>query len=134
MDAHLSRGLDPVEIDVFDRRICGDHGRETQRDLSDLAYIWTAHAVLNRPPHRWTQLKGRNPRYCAWKLLGQDRFESLLKPVSCFQILRYDDRLGKEVVRELDVEGQIEADRSPAHIGAPAFDVRITFQEFVELC
>ena len=53
-----------------------------------------------------------------------------LHPVARFQVLRHDDGLGHEVVVELHVERQVEADGPAADIGGEAGDVGIADSAF----
>jgi hypothetical protein len=47
--------------------------------------------------------------------------------------LRDYDALGKEAVRELLVERQVEADGAAADIEGPVFDVRVGLQDVLEV-
>ena len=56
-----------------------------------------------------------------------------MQPVARRNVLGDHDDLREEVVRELDVERKVEADRAASDIGAPTRDVGIVFQHRVEL-
>jgi len=56
-----------------------------------------------------------------------------VKPSARGYVLGDDDRLSKEVVRQLNVERQVESDRTPSDIGAPVIDVGIACKDAIEL-
>ena len=64
--------------------------------------------------------------------MARDFLELDPEPLARRNVLGDDHRLGEEVVRQLDVEGQIEADGAATHIGAPARDIRIVLEDGIE--
>ena len=60
-------------------------------------------------------------------------FSSLrLQPQARVEVLGNDHRLREELVLQLHVERQVEADRAAADVGAPVVDVRILGEELLE--
>ena len=101
---------------------------EPQRDVPHLAHIRAADAILHRPAHGRAEPQRRDPADHAREILRERRLEPRLQPLARCHVLGDDDRLGEEVVRQLDVERQIEADRAAADIGAPVLDVGIALK------
>src|ERR1700751_1480772 len=100
--------------------------REVLRDLADSQRIWTADAELERPADWRTKLQRA---YAPLHLL-------VLRPVQCggdgglpgraaLESLRDYDAWREEVVRELLVERQVEADGAAADIERPVLDIRV---------
>ena len=92
-----------------------------------------AHPILHRPADRRPKLERRHARDRARQLLGQRLLQLGVQPVARRDVLGDHHSLREEVVGELDVEGQVEADRAAPDIGAPARDVGIVLQHGVEL-
>jgi len=55
-------------------------------------------------------------------------------PFACCKALGDDNRLGKEIVGELHIEGQIKSDGSLTDICRPMVNIGVAFQEFFESC
>ena len=109
-------------------RIGRDDLGELERDLAHLRDVGAADAILHRPADRRPELERRDAADDARKIVGQNLLELLPQPLARGDILGDDHRLREEVVRQLDVERQIEADRAAADIGAPARDVGIVLR------
>ena len=125
LDAHLAGRLVPVEIDAPRVGAGRHHLGELERDLAHLVHVRAADAILHRPADRRPELERRDPRDRARKVLGQHLLQLGLQPLARVDILGDDHRLGEELVRQLDVQRQVEADRALADIGAPALDVGV---------
>jgi hypothetical protein len=66
------------------------------------------------------------------KILSQNLFELGMEPFARLDVLRHDHDLGEEVVRQLHIERQVEANGALSDIGAPAADVGIALKHLVE--
>ena len=108
--------------------IGGDDLGELEGDLAHLRQIGTADAVLHRPADRRSELQRIDAADHARKLIGQDLFELDPEPFARRDVLGHDHGLGEEVVGQLHVERQIEADGAAPHIGAPARDIGIVLR------
>ena len=102
--------------------------------LAHLVHVRAADAILHRPADRRPELERGDPRDRGREILGQHLLELGLQPLARVDVLGDDHRLGEEVVRQLDVERQVEADRAPADIGAPALDVVDRFASIASSC
>ena len=92
-----------------------------------------ADAVLHRPADRRPELeRGRRARRRSGTRWPEASSSFVLQPLARRDVLGDDHRLAEEVVRQLHVERQVEADRAAADIGAPALDVGIALQSGVE--
>ena len=120
------------KLTLLGLRVGRDDLRELEGDLADLRDVGTADAILHRPSDRRPELERIDPADDAGKLVGQDLFQLRREPLARRHILGDDHRLGEEIVRQLDIERQIEADRAAADIGAPALDIRIVLEHGVE--
>ena len=107
---------------------------QLHRNIPHLVQIRAAHAILHRPPDRWTEAQRRHPGHRARKLLRERCLQLRVKPFPRGHILCDDDGLRKEVVLQLNIEWQIEADRAPPDIGTPSFDIGIAFEQVVKSC
>jgi hypothetical protein len=117
---------------VHDLRIgCDDLG-EPDGNLPHLRHIAAAHAILHGPSDRRTELQRGDAADEARELIGQDFFKLDPEPFARRDILRDDHRLGEKIVRQLDIERQIEADGAAPDIGAPARNIRIILEDIVE--
>jgi hypothetical protein len=88
--------------------------------------------AISRTWDRRPQLQRVDAADEAGKIIGQDLLQFCPHPLAGYDILGDDHRLGEEIVRQLDIERQIEADGAASHIGAPARDVGIIFQDIIE--
>ena len=90
------------------------------------------HAVFHRPTHGRAELQRIDPR----DHLREARRQRLFKPrahlLALLEPFCHDDRLGEEVVRQGDVERQVEADGALADIGGEPLDVRVGGEHLVE--
>ena len=85
------------------------------------ADVRAADAILHRPADRRAELERRDARRPTLGNCSASTFSSFaLQPLARRHVLGDDDRLGEEVVGQLHVERQVEADRAAADIGAPA--------------
>jgi hypothetical protein len=126
--------LVPVKIYISRIWRLAEQGSEVLRNLADLHWLGTADAELERPADRRTKLQGAD---APLHLLE-------LRPVQCgddtrlhgranLESLRDYDALREEVVRELLVERQIEANGAAADIKGPVLDVRVGLEDFLEV-
>ena len=118
-NAHLAIGLHPIEINLFGVRIGGDDLSDLERDLAYPFHVRPADPILQWPSDRRSKLKGRNERNGFGKLLRQQLVELEMQALACGDILRDNDGLREEIVWELHIEGQIEANGTASDIGAP---------------
>ena len=66
------------------------------------------------------------------KSCGEQRLKPRLHPVAGFEVLRDDDNLRHEVVVELHVERQVEADGAAADIGGETGDVGVARERLLQ--
>ena len=116
IDAQLLVLLGPVVIDVA-------HEVGRAQDIGDLIGIVPglfgrrrAHSILHRPAHGRPELEPRDPDGRVGEALREQRLEPRLHAVAGLEVLRDDHDLRHEIVVELHVERQIEADRAAADI------------------
>src|SRR3954453_18352235 len=124
-DLKRARRLDPVVVHLFDGGVRRQDLGHLEGDLAHLSGVRPAHAVLKRPADRRSQFKGVDPTDDARELGRKRLLQPGLDAFPLFQALRHNHSLGEEVVRELQVKRQVEPNRAPAHIGAPALHVRV---------
>ena len=74
--------------------------------------VGPADPVLHGPADRRAKLERRDARDDAGQLLRQRLFELRMQAFARRDVLGDDDGLGKEVIGQLDVERQVEADRA----------------------
>ena len=101
-------------------------------DLAHLGDVGPADAILHGQPTGGPSSSGETRETDAWEFLGQDLFQLHVQALARRDVLCDDHRLAEEVVRQLHVERQVEADRAAPDIGAPARDIRIVLQRGVE--
>ena len=82
-----------------------------------------AYPVLHGPAHGRPEFEPGDPRRHVGEVVGQPLLEHGLHPVAGFEVLGDDHRLGEEVVVELHIERQIEADSAAADIRGEPQDV-----------
>ena len=130
IDAHAQRALrlDPVKADFFRAWVTGYDGREFVGDFANPHWLGTTHAVLQRPANRRPQFKRRQAADDSREFLDQKGFEAASEPLACFEALGDNDRLGKEIIRELYIERQVEPDGSLTYIGGPMVDIGVALQ------
>ena len=130
IDAHAQRALrlDPVKADFFGTWVFGDNVGELVGDFPNPHRLGTAHAVLQWPADRWPQFKRRQAADDSREFLDQKGFEAASEPLACFEALGDNDRLGKEIIRELYIERQVEPDGSLTYIGGPMVDIGVALQ------
>ena len=85
-----------------------------------------------RPAHRRAELEAGDAGRHVGEVVREQRLEPGLHPVARFQVLGHDHGLGDEVVVELHVERQVEADGAAADIGGEADDVGIAGERLLE--
>ena len=99
----------------------------------DLRWVGTTNPVLQRPADRWPQFKRRQTGHYARKFLDYNGFKVVADPLAGFKTLGDDDRLGKKVVGELDIERKVKTHGSLADICRPMVNIGVIFQEFLEV-
>ena len=125
-DADLARRLDPVEIDRLGIGAAGHDLGQVERDRAHLRGSGPLTRYCTGQPTGGPSSSGET-RATTLGNCSASAFSSLaLQPLAGRDVLGDDHRLGEEVVGELDVERQVEADGTAADIGAPARDVRVT--------
>ena len=98
--------------------------------VAHLGEVRAADAILHGPADRRPELEGIDARRRrSGTRLASIAFELRLQPLPGRDVLGDDHRLAEEVVRELRVQRQVEADGAAPDIGAPALDVGIVLQE-----
>jgi hypothetical protein len=132
-DPDLARGLHPVKIDEPQICVLPHRLAKLERNLAHLRGVGPTDAILHGPTDRRPKLERRHPRNRARQLLGQRLLELGVQPIARRNILGDHHDLREEIIGELDVERQVEADRAASDIGAPARDVGIVLQHRVEL-
>ena len=128
----LARWLDPIEVDLLGLRVRGDDLGQLHGDGADLADVRAGDAVLQRPADGRSEFQGVDPPDQVRELVGQHRFQLHLKPFPGGHVLCDDHGLAEEIVRKLDIQRKIEADRAAPDIGAPSLDIGIVLQGGVE--
>ena len=111
-----SRWFHPVVVYIASAGVRSQGVRDLESDGPHLVRVRPADAILQRPPDRWSEFQRINPSDNARELVRESLFQLRLHPFALLQSLGDDYGLGKEVVRELDVEGKIESDGALAHI------------------
>ncbi len=133
-DTNYLGRLVPVKVDVPRIRSLAEQCSEVLRDLADLHGIRTADAKLERPADWRSKLQGADAELYLLEFLplqcGED---ALVHGWANLKTLRDSDALREEVVRELLVERQVEADCTAADIKGPVFDVGVGLQDFLEI-
>ena len=124
-NAQLPRGFDPVEAWAAHPATGRDHLREFLRYAANALNLRPQHAVLNGPANRWAQFQRRHARNGGGELFGKQGFDARLQAFARLKILRHHNGLGKERVRQLHIERQIEADRAAPDIAAPMRNIRV---------
>ena len=114
----------PVEVDAQRTRMIRHDIPQLQGDVAQLGWIRAHDAILHRPTHRRAEFERRDAPDHFGKLFQEQAFQTRLQALAGIDVLRYDHRLSEEGIGQLNVEGQIEADRALTDIGAPAFDFR----------
>src|SRR5262249_42704127 len=123
-DAHLSGGLDPIEIDLPRAAIRPDNLSKSKGNVAHLIHVGTADAVLHWPSNRRPEFQRNCTGHCSWEVFLEHPFELLLNTLPGIDILRNNDKLIEELIRQLNAERKIKSDRAASNIGAPLFDVR----------
>ena len=102
--------------------------------LAHFRRIWSADAELQRPTDWRSKLEWAHAREHLLELRPLQRSKyALLHAGADFEILGDYDGLREEVVRELLVERQVEADGAAADIERPVLDFRISLQDRLEI-
>ena len=102
-------------------------------DITHLVYVRAADAILHRPSHRGAQLERDGAGHRVRKILCQRALELAAQALAGRDVLCDDDELTEEVVRQLDIERQIEPDGAAPDIRAPSLDIGILLEDAVEL-
>ena len=74
---------------------------------------------------------GRNVHVNADILLGEDLLELDFQSFASRHVFRHDHGLTEEIVRQLNIERQIEPDGALADIGTPARHVRVILKDVI---
>src|SRR6202040_677430 len=94
--------------------------------------IRAADAVLQWPADRRPQLESGDPGIEAGELAVERLLQPAADDLTLLDALGDDDGFGKEVVGELNVQWQIEPDRTLPDVEAVPFDVRVVLQQPLE--
>ena len=132
LDPEALHRLVPIEIDQLRIRILPDRLRDAERGLAGPLYGWAADAILQGPADRRAQLQRVDPGVEIGELGVERLLQARPDDFAFLDALGDDDRLGKIIVGELHVEGQIEADRTLADVEAVAIDVGVALQQRLE--
>ena len=124
--------LVPVVVDVARVGVLAEHLREGLRQLARRAGIGAADAELQRPADRRPELQRAHARQHVVEVVGEGLLQARLHAGALLEALGDDHGLGEEVVGELGVERQVEADGALADVEAPVLDVGVGLQQLLD--
>ena len=104
------------------------------REITHLGRIGSADAELERPADGRPELEGTDARQHLFEFrLPQGSKDPLLNTGACLEALGDHHGLREEIIGELLIERQVEADGTATDVERPTLDVRVGLQDLLEV-
>jgi hypothetical protein len=130
VDLHRADLLVPVELRVTHQRTLAHCVAHAVGDLAHLGLVGPDDAELHWKTHRRAELQALDPRLHVRQglVLVEERHQPAAHAFALLDAGGLDDELGEARIRQLRLDGQVEARRAGAGVGGEELDVRILRQ------